>query len=170
MHKLRSLIFSLVIIMAPGIANGSAPDFNLVDMDGNTRNIGEFIGQGKWTVVVIWAEDCHVCNAEIHNYDFFHDEHKDKNVGVLGVSIDGKKKIELSRDFIKRHGLTFPNLLMEPDIKDISKFGGNRFVGTPTIYIYTPEGKIVAAQSGAVPVSVIEEFIQNWKGPANTGS
>ena len=169
MLKLRNLILVLVFSLMPGIAMGNAPDFNLIDLDGNQHNINEYIGNGKWTVVVIWAENCPVCNAEIENYEFFHYEHKDKDARVLGVSIDGRKKIKLSRDFVERHVLSFPNLLVEPDMRAIMKFGGGPFLGTPTIYIYTPAGEIVAAQTGPVPVDVIENFIANWKGPANAG-
>jgi hypothetical protein len=50
-------------------------------------------------------------------------------------------------------------------MSEILKFGGGNFIGTPTFYIYTPGGEIVASQAGAVPVHIIEDFIQNWKKP-----
>ena len=159
MLKLGNIYLLLAIAIFPAIAMSKSPDIILTDMNGKDRHISEFIGKGQWTVVVIWAEDCEVCNAEIETYDFFHDENKDKNARILGVSIDGKKKIGLSQDFVKRHSLTFPNLIMEPDMNEIYKFGGGNFIGTPTIYIFTPDGEIVAAQAGAVPVNIIEDFI-----------
>jgi peroxiredoxin len=159
MLKIIKLLAICLFTLTSAASSANAPDLSLVDLDGKQRHVNEYIGKGQWTVVVIWAEDCEVCNAEIQSYDFFHDEHKNKNARVLGVTVDGKEKIALSRDFVKRHGLTFPNLLIEPDMKEIGKFGGGNFVGTPTIYIYSPEGQIVAAQPGAVPISIIEDFI-----------
>lgn len=78
-----------------------------------------YVGQGQWTVVVIWAEDCEICNAEIETFDFFHEEHNNRAARVLGVSIDGKEKIELARDFVIRHDLSFPNLIIEPEMSEI---------------------------------------------------
>jgi peroxiredoxin len=159
----QSIFLFLLVLLLPSSAYASAPQLSLKDMDGIEQPLNQYIGQGKWTVLVIWAEDCEACNAEIENYDFFHEEHKKLNAQILGVSVDGWDKIKLARDFVKRHGLSFPNLVIEPDMNEILKLGGESFVGTPTIYIYTPDGQIVAAQAGAVPVNIIEDFIKNWK-------
>ena len=147
----------------PVSAMSSTTELELIDLSGSKHQLSQYVGQGQWTVVVIWAEDCEVCNAEIETYDFFHEAHKKKDARILGVSIDGRDKIKLSRDFVERHGLSFPNLIIEPDMNEISKFGGGDFIGTPTIYIYTPEGEIVAAQAGAVTVDIIENFISGWE-------
>jgi len=161
--NIKQLFISFLIILLPATVYAMAPDLSLKDLNGNERPLSQYIGQGKWTVLVIWADDCEVCNAEIETYDFFHEEHKDKDAQVLGVSVDGRDKIKLARDFVKRHSLSFPNLVIEPDMNGILKLGGGNFVGTPTIYIYTPEGEIVASQAGAVPINIIEDFINNWQ-------
>lgn len=160
---MKKLIFYFLITLLPLSAFATAPDLNLKDMSGKAHQLSEYIGNGQWTVVVMWANDCHVCNAEIEGIDMFHEEHKDKNARILGVSIDGWDKIDLARNFVKRHDLSFPNLIVEPDMKYIEKFGGGDFVGTPTFYIYTPEGEIVASQAGGVPMNIIEDFIKNYK-------
>jgi peroxiredoxin len=163
MYSLRIIILSIVIALAPISSMASAPDLKLKDLSGGEQHLSQLIGQGQWTVVVLWAEDCEVCNAEIQSLDFFHDEHKNKDARILGISIDGEEKIKLAQEFVKRHDLSFPNLLIEPDMRQISKLGGGDFIGTPTFYIYTPEGEIVASQAGAVPVNILEDFINNWE-------
>lgn len=157
----QTIFLFLLFTLIPSSAFASAPQINLKNMDGVEQPLNQYIGQGKWTVLVIWAEDCEVCNAEIETYDFFHEEHKDKDAQILGVSVDGWDKIKLARGFVKRHELSFPNLVIEPDMNEILKLGGGNFVGTPTIYIYTPEGEIVASQAGAVPIDIIDDFIKN---------
>jgi thiol-disulfide isomerase/thioredoxin len=163
--NIRRIAFYLLIALIPCSGYGSSPEFTLSDLSGNPLPLSQYVGQGQWTVVVIWAEDCEICNAEIETLDLFHKQYNNKNARVLGVSIDGKDKITLARDFVKRHDLTFPNLIIEPEMSEILKFGGGNFIGTPTFYIYTPAGEIVASQAGAVPVHIIEDFIQNWKKP-----
>ncbi len=137
----------------------AAPDLTLRDFDGNPHHLSEYIGNGKWTVVAIWENDCPICNAEIQTMEFFHLDRKDKDATVLGVSIDGWKGRKLAKDFVERHDLTFPNLLIELDIAQMMKFGGGMFYGTPTFFIYDPTGKIVARQIGPLPIDALEKFI-----------
>ena len=160
---MNKLIFYFLITLLPFSASAAAPDLSLKDMSGTEHKLSEYIGNGQWTVVVIWANDCHVCNAEIDVIDMFHEEYKDKNARILGVSVDGWDYIDQARDFVKRHDLSFPNLIVEPDMKYIGKFGGGDFTGTPTFYIYTPDGEIVASQAGGVPMNIIEDFIRDYK-------
>ncbi len=133
----------------------------LKDVDGSFHSLNEYVGKGKWTVIMLWASDCHVCNDEAGEYVKFHEAHKDKDARVLGISLDGmKNKIEAEK-FIKRHGVTFPNLIEAPEKVHAlySKLTGQPFVGTPTFLIYSPVGELRAAQAGAVPVHIIESFI-----------
>ena len=160
--KVQSILLPLLILLLPFSSYASAPPLSLKNLDGVEQPLNQYIGQGKWTVLVIWAEDCEACNAEIESYDFFHEEHEKDNAQILGVSVDGWDKIKLARDFVKRHDLSFPNLVIEPDMADLQKLGLENFVGTPTILIYTPEGEIVASQAGAVPIDIIENFIKDW--------
>lgn len=88
---------------------------------------------------------------------FFHDAHKNKDAIVLGVSIDGKAGKQKALGFIKDHGLDFTNLLAE--LPQVQKFGGGPLMGTPTFYIYSPKGKLLAYQAGPVTQQQIEQFM-----------
>ncbi len=90
------------------------PGLMLKDLAGKERNVNEFIGQGKWTVVAIWSADCPICKREIHQMAFFHDAHKNKDAGILGISVDGPAGRKKALAFVEEHGLNFPNLLGGP--------------------------------------------------------
>lgn len=62
--------FAPLLLIFPLVA-GAVPDLVLKDFSGNNRNISDYIGKDKWTVVVVWAHDCSVCNNEIHHNDLF---------------------------------------------------------------------------------------------------
>lgn len=149
------------IFLATFMWAASATAGPLKDFKGNDKAISDFTGDGKWRIVMIWASDCHVCNQEVHAYIKFHEKHKDSDARVLGISLDGKEKLSEAKEFIKRHGVTFPNLIGEPEdvVVEYMKLTGSEWIGTPTFLIYTPKGKLVAKQEGAVPVSLIEGFI-----------
>jgi len=134
----------------------------LTDFKHNPKSIEDFTGKGKWVLVMFWASDCHICNKEAHQYVDFHFTHSDKDAIVLGVSIDGKEKFKDAEHFIKKHSIDFPNLIGEPEavITAYSKYAQSHWVGTPSFLLFNPKGKILAAQVGAVPPTLIEDFIE----------
>ena len=138
----------------------------LQDFTGKSQDIKDYAGQGKWLIVMIWASDCHVCNVEAKQYIQFHEQHKNKNARILGISIDGQTKKVDAEAFIKRHHVTFPNLIGEPlaVAQWFVDLTGADWVGTPTFLIYNPKGELVIQQVGAVPVNMIEDFIQKESG------
>ncbi len=160
--RLASLLMALAITFTamPAMAIDLSAGL-LKDFDGSFHSLDEYTGQGKWTVVMLWASDCHACNAEAKQYVKFHKAHKDKDATILGVSLDGAEKKAEAKQFIKRHGVTFPNLIDEPEkvAQLYTGLTGQPWVGTPTFLIYSPSGELRAAQVGAVPTQIIESFI-----------
>jgi peroxiredoxin len=150
------LMAAVTPVMAAGIGAGLLKGF-----DGSFHTLDEYTGQGKWTVVMLWASDCHACNAEAKQYVKFHKAHKDKDATILGVSLDGKDKKAEAEKFIQRHGVTFPNLIDEPmKVAQLyTDLTGQPWVGTPSFLIYSPSGELRAAQVGAVPTQIIESFM-----------
>ncbi len=157
----KMLKWFMPFLLAFPIAVSAAPDLVLKDFSGNEHNVSEYIGKGKWTVVVIWAHNCPACNSEIHHMTFFHDAHKDKDATVLGVTVDGWSQREKAQIFVDTHALNFPNLIAEPRREVMIKFGGGDFYGTPTFYIYSPRGEYLARQEGRLTQEDVEKFINS---------
>lgn len=161
-------VFLLCLLLAPGLL--SAESF-FKDLSGKARTVEEFTGSGKWTVVMIWASDCRVCNHEVHNYSDFHFVHSDRDARVVGISVDGWAGKQDAEAFIDRHNVSFPNLIGNLDaVADwFMQQTGARWVGTPTFLIYNPAGELKAQQVGAVPVELIEDFISKNSQTASSG-
>jgi peroxiredoxin len=156
MKRYASFIVGALGALLAAVVLAAPPDLTLKDLDGKARRLDGFIGQGKWTVVAIWSADCPICKREIHHMAFFHDAHKGKDATVLGISVDGAAGLKKARTFAAEHGLNFPNLLAEP--RQMNAFGFP-FLGTPTYYIYSPQGELLARQVGPVTQQDIEEFM-----------
>lgn len=158
-HFNRAL-FSLLLIFCFSVTGAIAKP--MLTMDGKETSIESYTGKGKWTIVMFWASDCLICNKEAKHYDEFHAIHKDKDAVVLGVSMDGRANKKAAQGFIKEHGLRFPNIIGEAE--DVAVFfydnTGEQWAGTPTFLIYSPSGKLTVQQVGAVPVPLLEEFLQ----------
>lgn len=157
-NKSKWLLLIAILLFAPVLF---AAINGLQDFKGKSKNLSDYTGKGKWTIVMLWASDCHVCNQEVHQYVKFHKEHKNKDASVLGISLDGQEKKSDAKDFMKRHDVNFPNLIGEPmGVSSIYReLTGEGFRGTPTFLIFSPQGKLRAQQVGAVPTDLIEQFM-----------
>lgn len=150
------MLFILALVVSPAYGMNILKGF-----DGSVHSLDEYTGQGKWTIVMLWASDCHACNAEAEQYVKFHRAHKSKDAIILGISLDGQLKKTEAENFIKRHRVDFENLISEPENVEQMYTGltGQPWVGTPTFLLYSPSGELRAAQVGAVPTHIIESFI-----------
>ena len=158
-QKLTLLGLFGLLLLSP-LASAEIKGFE--DFNGKPQVLDNYLGKGKWTIVMIWASDCHICNREAHEYVDFHLIHSDTDATVLGISLDGDSRKKAAEKFIKKHSVDFPNLIAEPEYvsalyKDLT---GQFFSGTPSFLIYSPEGELKAAQAGAVPTKLIEDFIK----------
>lgn len=157
---LQRFIASLVFLFLSVASVAAAPSIELRDLDGKPRNVNEFIGQGKWAIVVVWAHDCLICYREIHQMAEFHNARKDKDAIVLGVSIDGMAQIKEARQFAADRKLPFTSLLAEPEPGVMAQFDSTPFIGTPTHYFYDPRGRLVARKVGPLKQKDLDEFIE----------
>ena len=155
LHRIR--LFAVLLLMLPGMVLAAAPDIRLKDMDGKDHSVSEYIGQGKWTIVVVWSSDCPICRRDIYHMTFFHDEHRKTDATVLGLSIDGEAGRDKAKAFVNDQSLNFPNLLGEPG--DPGRLSGTMFIGTPTYYFFSPEGKFMTQRIGPVTQQQAEEVI-----------
>ena len=139
----------------------AAGNDGFLTFDGKETSVEAYTGGGNWLVVMMWAQGCHVCNAEVEGYAQLHESYAGKGASVLGISIDGQVDKGKAQDFIRRHDVPFPNLIGEPQaaMRWYAAQTGSRFLGTPTILVYGPDGDLQAAQAGAVPPEAIEKFI-----------
>lgn len=155
-------IFTFAALSAAVVA-AAPPDLVIKNLHGNDVPVSQYVGKGKWTVVMLWAHNCPICNQEVQNMAFFHEDHKDRDATVLGVSVDGMALAAKAQGFVRNHALDFPNLIIEPDQGQLAKFGGGPFIGTPTFYIYSPEGKLEAKHVGPINTDDLDRFLANRK-------
>lgn len=160
LSQFRSLL--LATMMLGLFAPLAQADSALRDMRGQISTLAEQKIPGQWTVVMIWASGCHVCNQEAGEYVKFHDQHAGETAQVVGMSIDGWSAQGDADAFIERHQIQFPNLI--GDVETVARWyateTGEAFRATPTFVVFGPEGELRAAQAGAVPPKVIEDFIR----------
>lgn len=150
-------------------ASAASPDVTLNDVDGTPRHFSEFIGRGKWTVLVVWGPRCPPCIAEMPDMQKFHDANQGR-ADVLGVAVDFPSFGHARRDEVAKFAgdylINFPLLL--GDAETFTRFGGDDLLGVPTTVIYDRNGAIVARHTGSVSRDMVERFIDKWDQPEGT--
>jgi hypothetical protein len=156
-------VFSASGNETPQVGESEANLGLLQDFAGNDRMLEEYAGQGKWLVVMLWTSYCRISNANIDAYNTFYQTHDLEDLEFVGVSLDGLKGKDDAKRFIEKHDVAFPNLLGE--LNPVSAFyavlTGRFAVSTPSFLIFSPDGKLLAQQSGAVPPQLIADFIDS---------
>ena len=115
---------------------GKAPDFDLLDLDGNHVRLSDFAGEV--VIVDFWATWCPPCKKAMPHLQEIHETYGEKGVNVLAISTD-REGPKVVRPYIEKNGFTFTVLLMDQRVH--LDFGGVQSI--PTTFIISPEGKIV---------------------------
>ena len=67
-------------------------DFEMTDMNGKTRKLSEFVGNGKIVLIDFWASWCPPCRRDMPNIVEVYKQYKNKGFEIVGISLDSKKE------------------------------------------------------------------------------
>ncbi len=110
-----------------------APEFNLVDLNGDTVRLSDL--RGKTVLIDFWYVACAPCLMAMPTLDTLSRMYRDSNVIVIGVNV--RDDVKTIRDLITRKGFTYPLLV---DGADVART--YRVFAYPTFYIVAGDGTI----------------------------
>ena len=123
------------------------------------------LGQGRWVIVKVWASDCHVCATSAHHMVAFQDQYGGKQAEVIGIATDGLYKREAVDAFITAHDMQRIPQLMDNGGSVAALFlrelGEQWIGGTPTYFLFDPQGNIAGFNYGPVRKKPLEDFLRN---------
>jgi peroxiredoxin len=131
-----------------------APDFVLVDMEGNKHRLSEYKGQGVF--LNFWATWCKPCEREMPYIENQYQQFKDQGVQVLAID-SGETELAVNR-FIERKGMTFPVLIDEGAVQ--AAYGINPL---PITFLIDKEGNVVKSHTGELSEETVREFMEQIK-------
>ncbi len=125
---------------------------------GKLANISNQIGKGKWTIIEAWHSKCKICMTSMPS--MVESIGTYPNARVLGVSLDGNKKI--AQSVIRKYRINFPTIYSSVGefSSYVQKVASRKLSGVPTYMIFTPKGKLVAYQSGKITPQQLKAFIK----------
>ncbi|MEM7573662.1 MAG: TlpA disulfide reductase family protein [Bacteroidota bacterium] len=138
----------------------SFPTIDVVQLDGSNVGLDELIGQGKPTVVALWATWCQPCLTELdHMKPYFDKWTGDYGADVLAISVDQGYQMRRIQPLVRRRNWPY-SIVLDTQRELQSLLGINSI---PQLYILDGEGRIVASFSGFEnnrPQQVDEELVQ----------
>jgi cytochrome c biogenesis protein CcmG, thiol:disulfide interchange protein DsbE len=131
----------------------AAPDRELTTLDGSgSGRIADY--RGKWVLVNFWASWCAPCKTEAPALESFQQAHAADGFTILGINLDDASGDAL--EFVKRYGLTYPQL-RDGDGSDRRDAYG--MTGFPESFLIDPQGHVALIRRGPVDENYLAEQI-----------
>ena len=133
-------------LVKPPVA--SAPDFNLLDINGSPVGLSGY--RGRFVLLNFWATWCAPCREEMPSM-----EQLSRNVGGPGfavLAVNQRENAAVIAKFMKTHGLNFTT----PLDTTARVAGYYRVYGIPVSYLIDGNGQILGMKSGSM----------DWAAPA----
>jgi len=132
-------------------AGAKAPDFTLPLLGGGEVTLSDL--RGTTVLIDFWATWCPPCEFQIPILNEIHREYGDRNVQVLGVSVDTAGP-EVVEEYLEEHEAIYPIVLGSEALA--RRFGA---MGFPALAVVAPDGRIHRIHVGLVEVEELETMI-----------
>nr|WP_263325863.1 thiol-disulfide oxidoreductase ResA [Neobacillus sp. Marseille-Q6967] len=132
-----------------------APDFVLVDMEGNKHQLSDYKGQGVF--LNFWGTWCEPCEEEFPYINNQYHQFKGQGVQVLAVNIN---ESELAvNTFANRLQLDFP-IVIDKDSQVMTAYN----IGPlPATFLIDKDGKVVKYHTGQLTEELVKEYMEKIK-------
>jgi len=137
-----------------GQENPKAPDFSMIDQNGNNVTLSAMIG--KPVVLNFWASWCPPCKSEMPEFDKVYAELGGEIQFMMVDLVDGRREtVEKGVQYIEEQGFSFPVYF---DIRQEGAYAyGIRSI--PTTLFIDWDGYIVTGVQGAINESTLRKGI-----------
>lgn len=114
-----------------------APSFTLKDIYGKEVSLSSY--KNKVILLNFWATWCPPCRMELPHLKDISKEYGDKNLQVIGISVD-QAKVDVVKKYAEKNKINFPILMAESKV--IYAYNGTANISIPRTFIIDKEMNI----------------------------
>ncbi len=142
------LPFLLLVVSISLNAQKDFPTPELVTLEKQVVPLSDYVGNGKPTIIAVWATWCQPCHVELDHMKSYLDKWENEyGAQFLAVSVDQRHMVNRIRPLVKRKGWKY-HILVDTDSKLQSVLG---FRSIPQMYVLNGKGEIVESFTGYAP-------------------
>lgn len=131
-----------------------AKEFTLKDLSSKKVSLSDF--RGKVIVLNFFATWCPPCRIEIPELVKLHQQHKNKGLVVLGISLDKDVVPFMLKNFVKDMKITYPVLMGTEEVAD-----NYLITGVPVTVVINKEGKVHKRFDGLATPDQLEKALKD---------
>lgn len=121
----------------------SIPTLDAITLDGDSVALTDL--RGEVVLLNVWATWCVPCRKEAPELQALHEQHRDRGLRVVGVTVDNRGVEDQIHQFIEQHGMTY-DIWWDPDGSAIAEFGA---AGVPLTVLLDRDGRVTWRHLGA---------------------
>lgn len=139
----------------------SAPDFTVLDGDGNECRLSDF--EGKPVILNFWASWCGPCKSEMPDFQEAYEKYGGDIQFMMVNCTDGSREtVDTAKAFITDAGYTFP-VFFDTTYEAASIYGASSI---PMTFFIDTAGDLVAYGTGALDADTLQRGIDMIYAPA----
>ena len=140
-HSLLLVILSSLLVVTPSSSRigQRAPEFKIADLTGDPISLSA-LHKNSYVLLVFFSTRCHYCTAMIPQFKAVDKKYRNKGVRLAAVNIGFESQPEVVR-YANKYDLHY--LVLNEDAKKGDIAEAFNLVGTPTIVMVDPEGRII---------------------------
>ena len=159
-RKKRARLF-VIALVACLFCHKAHAEFLMQSLDGERVDLHDYVGNGQWTLVMLWTTDCIPCEEQKPMIEEFHSTYKDSVARVVGLALDGPSKQNEIDKLVAHHQPSYTNLVAFDDVfvRQFSEETGKSFSVTPTYMLYRPDGTLLGVHLGKVSREALDSVV-----------
>lgn len=157
----RGLILKWLCAITLLCSAGVVHAFQLQALDKTRVNLLDYVGDGRWTLVMFWSTDCIPCEEQKPMIEDFHRTHQASNAKVIGIALDGMENYAGIKKLVDLHEPTYPNLVVFTDVfhRQYYELTSKQFRATPTYLLFSPNGQLAGTRAGKIERAMLESIV-----------
>lgn len=131
----------------------AAPDFTVLDYDGNEVNLSDY--KGKPIVLNFWATWCYYCKMEMPDFNEAYKKYPEVQFLMVNATDGVHETMSSAKEYISRENYQF-DIFFDTESEAVSAY---YVTGFPSTFFIDKDGNLVTRASGMLDMATLEKGI-----------